>query len=124
MRFTDADHVVNALPAGGNTDRFFDAHRFARMKRGVRFYNVGRGTTVDQAALLQALRSGHVAAAYLDVTNPEPPPPDDPIWREPGCYITPHSAGGHDNEPDRLVEHFLSNLERFVRGEPLLDRTL
>jgi len=116
------DHVVNCLPAGANTTGFFDAALFAQMKRGAIFYNVGRGSTVDQAALLEALQSGRLAAAYLDVTNPEPLPADHPLWAAPNCLITPHSAGGHSDEYDRLVRHFLDNLERFLTARPLLDR--
>jgi len=92
------------------------------MKNGAVFYNVGRGVTVDQPALLAALRSGRLAAAYLDVTDPEPPPPDDPIWSVPNCWITPHAAGGHQDESERVVAHFLENLRRFEAGDPLLDR--
>jgi phosphoglycerate dehydrogenase-like enzyme len=117
-----ADHVVNLLPAGANTNEFFDAALIGQFKRGAIFYNVGRGSTVDQAALLDALRSGQLAAAYLDVTNPEPLPADDPLWTAPNCHITPHSAGGHADEYDRLVRHFLENLDRYLTGRPLIDR--
>ncbi|HWP41079.1 MAG TPA: D-2-hydroxyacid dehydrogenase, partial [Tepidisphaeraceae bacterium] len=91
----EADHVVNILPASPETARFFDADRLARLKPAARFYNIGRGNTVDQQALRQCLQSGRLAAAYLDVTTPEPLPPDDPLWSTPNCYITPHSGGGH-----------------------------
>lgn len=117
-----ADHVVNLLPGTPETERYFNAPLFARCKPGAVFYNVGRGTSVDQAALLAALESGHLAAALLDVTDPEPLPPDHPLWRAPNCVITPHSAGGHHDEGDRLVEHFAANLARFERDEPLRDR--
>ena len=121
---SEADHVMNILPQSKATDHFFNAARFASMKRGAIFYNIGRGSTVDQTALLQALRSGGIAAAWLDVTEPEPLPDDHPLWAEPNCFITPHVAGGHADEAKTLVRHFLNNLERFVRGEPLLDRVL
>jgi phosphoglycerate dehydrogenase-like enzyme len=119
-----ADHVFDLLPASEETTRLFDGGRFAAMKRGAVFYNIGRGTTVDQTALGQALRSGHLRAAYLDVTDPEPLPPADPLWTAPNCVITPHTAGGHDNEWVRLVEHFLTNLRRHDAGQPLLDRVI
>ena len=99
-----ADHVANVLPANASTDRLFDAGRFALMKPGAYFYNIGRGTTVDQAALLAA----RLAGAYLDVTDPEPLPPDHPLWTAPKVWITPHSAGGHRGEETRLVRHFLA----------------
>jgi phosphoglycerate dehydrogenase-like enzyme len=117
-----ADHVMNILPAGAGNDGFFEAGRLARLKRGAIFYNIGRGATVDQAALIQSLNSGHLAAAYLDVTNPEPLPIADPLWTTPNCYITPHTAGGAVDEFDRVVSHFLGNLRRFGAGEALRDR--
>lgn len=119
-----ADHVVNILPESAETRRFFDSDRFAAMKRGATFYNIGRGATVDQDALLAALRSGQVGAAWLDVTEPEPLPDGHPLWSEPNCFLTPHVAGGHTGEAGTLVRHFLENLGRFVRGEPLRDRVM
>jgi phosphoglycerate dehydrogenase-like enzyme len=117
-----ADHVVNILPANDQTMNFLDARRLVSLKRGAIVYNIGRGSTVDQEALRQELISGRVAAAYLDVTNPEPLPPDHPLWTTPNCFITPHSGGGHSNEKERQVKHFLNNLGRFERGEELLNR--
>lgn len=116
-----ADHVVNILPESTETRLFFDRARFAAMKPGAVFYNIGRGATVDQEALVEVLRSGHLGAAWLDVTDPEPLPDSHPLWAEPNCFITPHVAGGHTGEVKTLIRHFLKNLERFVRGEPLLD---
>lgn len=120
----DADHVANILPANASTDGLFDAGRFAAMKAGALFYNIGRGTTVDQGALQAALASGRLAAAYLDVTDPEPLPADHPLWEAPNCWITPHVAGGHLGEWTRLVRHFVKNLRRLENGEPLLDRVM
>lgn len=119
-----ADHVVNILPESDATRGFFAAQRFAAMKPGAAFYNLGRGATVDQDALLAGLRSGRVGAAWLDVTDPEPLPDTHPLRAEPNCFITPHVAGGHAEEEKTLVRHFLKNLERFTRGEPLLDRVM
>lgn len=121
-RLADADHVVNILPASPSTDRLMDASKFNAMKRGARFYNMGRGTTVDQPALIEALESGQVGCAYLDVTDPEPLPSDHPLWNAPNCYITPHIGGGFATEHERTVEHFLTNLRRFENGETLTDR--
>src|SRR5204863_421086 len=75
-----ADHVIDVLPAGTDSQKFFSAERFAEMKKSAVFYNIGRGDTVDQPALAAALREDRIAAAYLDVTTPEPLPPDDPLW--------------------------------------------
>jgi phosphoglycerate dehydrogenase-like enzyme len=117
-----ADHIINLLPANLSTERLFDADCIAAMRHTAFFYNIGRGTTVDQIALQAALETGRIGGAYLDVTDPEPLPPDHPLWRLPNCWITPHSAGGHADEFERLVRHFLTNLRRFGRGETLLDR--
>jgi phosphoglycerate dehydrogenase-like enzyme len=119
-----ADHVVNILPGGTGTRAFMTAGRFALMKPTAIFYNIGRGGTIDQDALLAALNSRAIMAAYLDVTSPEPLPPDHPLWRARGCYITPHTAGGHHDEHIRLVRHFLDNLGRFSSGEELVDRVI
>jgi phosphoglycerate dehydrogenase-like enzyme len=117
-----ADHVVNILPLAPGTENFFNAARFARMKPSAVFYNIGRGNTVDQDALRSALVSKQLSAACLDVTTPEPLPPYDPLWKTPNCHITPHTAGGHTTEFPRIVNHFLQNLRRYEKGEPLADR--
>jgi phosphoglycerate dehydrogenase-like enzyme len=117
-----ADHVLNFLPENPETLRFFDQARFSKFKRSACYYSLGRGTTTDQPALIEALTSGRLAAAYLDVTEPEPLPSDHPLWSTTNCYITPHSSGGHYNEALRLTKHFLNNLRRFENGEPLINR--
>ncbi len=117
-----ADHVVNTLPANDASRNFLNAERLALMKRGAIIYNIGRGTTLDQNALMKELRVGRLSAAYLDVTEPEPLPPDHPLWETPNCFITPHIGGGHRREKERQVKHFLENLRRFERGEELQNR--
>ncbi|MDI1250049.1 MAG: D-2-hydroxyacid dehydrogenase [Lacunisphaera sp.] len=119
-----ADHVVNLLPDSPATLRFMHAARFAQMKAGARFYNVGRGTTVDQAALIAALQSGQVGGAYLDVMDPEPLPPEHPLWDAPNCFLTCHIGGGTGDQDEKLVRHFLDNLRRFEKNEPLVDRVI
>jgi phosphoglycerate dehydrogenase-like enzyme len=119
-----AHHVVNILPDSAETRHFFDAARFSTIQPRAVFYNIGRGTTVDQVALLAALASGQLKAAWLDVTDPEPLPEDHPLRKEPNCFLTPHIAGGHLDEAKSLVRHFLQNLDRFVRNEPLVDRVM
>lgn len=120
----EADHVVNILPASSSTIGFMDAAKFAAMKPGAFFHNIGRGDTVDQGALATALTSGTLAGAWLDVTSPEPLPEDHPLRAIPACHITPHTAGGHTDETAALVRHFTGNLRRFVAGEPLKDRVM
>ena len=117
-----ADHVVNILPLNDTTRRLFDATMLGRCKPGAVFYNIGRGDTVDQDALVSALQSGQLAQAWLDVTTPEPLPTGHPLWTAPNCHITPHTAGGHHDEQRRLVQHFIDNLTRFLNDHPLLDR--
>lgn len=117
-----ADHVVNILPANPQSKDFFHARRFRKLKSGVCFYNIGRGSTVDQDALMKSLETGHVASAYLDVVDPEPLPPDHPLWTAPNCYITPHSAGGYSLERFCHVEHFVGNFRLFEKGRQLVDQ--
>jgi phosphoglycerate dehydrogenase-like enzyme len=117
-----ADHVVDILPGHPSTNGMFGETQFMLMKTGAVFYNIGRGTTVNQSSLDSALRSGRLAAAYLDVTDPEPLPPDHLLWAAPNCFITPHIGGGHGDESLTLVSHFLENLKRFEAGEAMLDR--
>ncbi|MEY4938478.1 MAG: hypothetical protein RIQ93_213 [Verrucomicrobiota bacterium] len=119
-----ADHVVNILPDNASTRNYVNARRLSCCKPGARFYNVGRGTTVDQPALIEALRSGRLGAAYLDVFTTEPLPPEDPIWTAPHCFVTPHTAGGRSDQDTAIVKHFLHNLGAFERGEPMVDRVV
>jgi phosphoglycerate dehydrogenase-like enzyme len=117
----DADHVINLLPENSESTGFFNSSRFAGMKPQAAFYNIGRGRTVDQAALVAALETERVAAAWLDVTEPEPLESDHPLRKLSNCYITPHIAGGYQGELEELVRHFLENLRKFNRGEALMD---
>lgn len=120
----EADHVINILPDNAETIGFVSAERLAQMKPGAIFYNIGRGTTVDQSALVTALDSGRLGAAWLDVTDPEPLPDGHPLLSAPNCFITPHTGGGHCNESESLVRHFLENFRRFQDGSPLCDRIM
>jgi phosphoglycerate dehydrogenase-like enzyme len=117
-----ADHVINVLPDSLATRKFVDAARLAQFKPGARFYNIGRGTTVDQESLIQALDSGRLGGAYLDVMDPEPLPPEHPLWRASNCFITCHIGGGTTDQDDKLVRHFLNNLDRWERRQTLEDQ--
>jgi phosphoglycerate dehydrogenase-like enzyme len=119
-----ADHVINILPENADSLHFISAERLKQMKRGTIFYNIGRGRTVDQEALADSLTNGQLGAAWLDVTDPEPLSDNHPLWSAPGCYITPHIAGGHVNESESLVRHFLDNFQRFLQGSSLHDRIM
>jgi phosphoglycerate dehydrogenase-like enzyme len=118
----NADYIVSTLPASPATEKFFNQDRIAKAKPGAVFYNIGRGTTVDQPALIAALNNKHLAGAYLDVVDPEPLPPDHPLWTTPNCWITPHDGGGRQDEYVHLARHFIANLRRFEQGQSLLDR--
>ncbi len=116
-----ADVVVSFLPGSGQTYHFYDADRFARMKEGAFFLNLGRGGAADPAALLAAVHSGKLAGAGLDVTDPEPLPADSPLWREERILITPHVAGSfHLPETfERIVDIAAGNLKAWLEGGEL-----
>ncbi len=120
----EADHVVNILPDNASTRNYVNARRLACCKPGARFYNVGRGSTVDEKALLEALRSGRIGMAYLDVFETEPLPVESAFWDLPNCFVTPHTAGGRHDQDTAIVKHFLKNLAAFERGEAMVDRVV
>lgn len=115
-----ADAIVNAAPYTAATDSLFDAAFFARMQPSAYFINVGRGASVVTDDLVAALRRHELAGAGLDVTEPEPLPPDHPLWQLPNVIITPHVAAGSDRVRQRLFEVVRENLRRYGAGEPLL----
>jgi phosphoglycerate dehydrogenase-like enzyme len=117
----EADVVALAVPLTPETSKMLDAKAFAAMKRGSYLINIGRGRLVDTDALLAALQSGHLAGAGLDVTDPEPLPPNHPLWKLPNVVITPHNAGVAELTTERGTALFLENLRRFDAGEPLLN---
>ncbi len=116
-----ADFVVDALPATPATRQLFDASVFGSMRRSARFINVGRGATVDEAALIEALRDGAIAGAALDVFEREPLPPDSPFWELPAAIVSPHMSGDFEGWLEAVVRLFVDNLRRFVGQEPLLN---
>ena len=117
----EADVVALCLPSTGATRRLFDADRLACMKRGAVLLNVGRGTAIDQDALCDALESGQIGGAGLDVTDPEPLPADHRLWRMSNLLLTPHVSGGYHfpETLERIVRLSAENLQAFVRGLPL-----
>ncbi|RRJ99533.1 D-2-hydroxyacid dehydrogenase [Opitutaceae bacterium TAV3] len=126
----EADHVINVLPDNAATLNYVNARRLSAVKPGAHFYNIGRGTTVDNRALQEALESGRLGAAYLDVFEQEPLPPSHPLWTAPNCYITPHAAGGRRDQDEAIAAHFVQNLRLFESGAttppppPLRDRVV
>ena len=116
-----ADVVALALPQSPKTVGLFGRERLLRLKEDAILLNGGRGSAVDCAALAEVLESGRLWGAGLDVTDPEPLPPEHPLWRQPRALITPHTAGG-DHLPDtarRIAAIALDNLRRYLRGKPL-----
>jgi phosphoglycerate dehydrogenase-like enzyme len=116
-----ADVVVICLPLTDETRGLFDARAFEATKPGALLINVGRGAVVDTDALLEALESGRVAGAGLDVTDPEPLPPEHPLWTLPQVVITPHCASDAELTGERQAALLLENLRRFGAGEGLLN---
>ncbi len=117
----EADYVVVAAPLTQRTRGMFDAKRFARMKPGARFINVGRGPIVDEAALVEALSEERISGAALDVFQNEPLPEDSPLWDDPRVFVSPHMSGDFVGWLDALGELFAENYGRYSRGEPLLN---
>jgi phosphoglycerate dehydrogenase-like enzyme len=119
--FAAADYVVMVLPSTPQTVRMVDSGAIGALKPTSRLVNVGRGSTLDQDALCTALRDGRIAGAALDVMSPEPLPADSPLWDVPNLIISPHMSGDHTGSQREIAGLFMRNLERFQRGEPLLN---
>jgi len=117
----EADVVVNITPLTAATSGMFDRDFFRAMKPGAYFINIGRGKSVVTADLVAALENGEIAGAGLDVTDPEPLPPDHPLWSLPNVLITPHDSAPSDRMQQRLWVLVRENLRRYAAGEPLLN---
>jgi phosphoglycerate dehydrogenase-like enzyme len=115
-----ADVIASAVPLTPVTEKMIGEREFGLMKRGVILINVSRGKVVDTEALIKALDAKQVAAAGLDVTDPEPLPKGHPLWTR-NVIITPHSAGQSPGGFRRAHEMFKENLRRFVKGETLMN---
>jgi phosphoglycerate dehydrogenase-like enzyme len=116
-----ADYVVDALPATPATHHLFDASVFDSMRRSARFINVGRGTTVVEGALIDAIREERIGGAALDVFEREPLPSDSPFWELPNTIVSPHMSGDFEGWLEAVVQLFVENLRRFAAGRPLLN---
>lgn len=117
----EADIVAMALPNTPQTYHIMNEERLSGMKRGSILLNVGRGTAIDQDALVKVLRNGPLAGASIDVTDPEPLPADHPLWHCENLLLTPHIAGDYHLQEtlDQIVELFIDNLGRYARGKEL-----
>jgi phosphoglycerate dehydrogenase-like enzyme len=118
----DADAIVVTLPLTDETRGLIDREMIERMRDGAVFVNVGRGRVVDEEALIDALRSGKLAGAALDVTFTEPLPPESPLWEMKNVILSPHTAALSWHENERIVDLFAENLRRYLRGDELLSR--
>ncbi len=114
-----AEYLVLIVPHTPETENMIGATELALLPRGAYLINIARGAVVDQAALIDALRSGHLSGAALDVFAQEPLPPASPLWDMPNVLVSPHSGSTSDQENRRLTDLFCDNLRRFLAGETL-----
>ncbi|MFN8521447.1 MAG: D-2-hydroxyacid dehydrogenase, partial [Chloroflexota bacterium] len=121
----ESDVVVLTLPATPRTLGLIDATVLGAMRPHALLVNVGRGALVDQGALVESLAARRRGGAVLDVTTPEPLPPDHPLWALPNCLVTPHLSGWGDQAAlwHTTALLFAENLRRYAAGEPLLNVT-
>jgi phosphoglycerate dehydrogenase-like enzyme len=124
-RLTDAltgcDILVVSAPGVAETNRLIGREELAMLNPGATIVNVARGAIVDEQAMIEALRSGRLRAAVLDVFEHEPLDPSSPLWSLPNVIITPHSSGFRANHWDKVIDLFTENLRRFQRSETLLN---
>ncbi|MFN8534514.1 MAG: D-2-hydroxyacid dehydrogenase [Dehalococcoidia bacterium] len=115
----ESDYLVLATPATSETENAIGAPELAAMKRGSRLINVGRGNVLDEDALAEALVSGHLAGAALDVYRVEPLPADSPLRSAPNVLLSPHRSFLTQHLDQRVIDPFLDNLRRYLAGQPL-----
>ncbi len=123
----ESDIVILCIPLNKQTDRMFDKSKFAAMKSNAIFVNVARGQCVKECDLVDAIQSGQLSAAGLDVTESEPLPVESPLWDHPNVIITPHVGAQSAIRVDTTVDMFCTNLKRFLRNEPpinVVDKSL
>jgi phosphoglycerate dehydrogenase-like enzyme len=118
----DADYMVLCVPETAETKCLIGAEQIARMKRGARLINVGRGSLLDETALIAALESGALLGAALDVAETEPLPATSPLWRAPNLFITPHTSAVSDRLWPRETALLMELLERWFDGRELINR--
>lgn len=116
-----ADIIAMSMPETPETMSMMNSKRFSLVKKGAYLLNVGRGSAIDQDALLDAIHNGTIAGAALDVMTPEPLPSDHPLWKEPRCLITPHISGGFSLPVThaKIIRLACRNIEAYREGRPL-----
>ncbi|HET9995481.1 MAG TPA: D-2-hydroxyacid dehydrogenase [Candidatus Acidoferrum sp.] len=117
-----ADYVLIAAPETVETKHLIGAAEIGKMKRGARLINVGRGSLLDEAALIRALESGGLGGAALDVAETEPLPEESPLWTTPNLMITPHTSGVSDRLWERQTGILMELLERWFDGRAMFNR--
>jgi phosphoglycerate dehydrogenase-like enzyme len=117
-----ADYVVIAAPETPETKHLIGAKQIAQMKRGARLINVARGSLLDETALIDALQSGALGGAALDVTSKEPLPPESPLWHTPNLFITPHTSAISERLWERETELMMKLLYQWFSGNELSNR--
>ena len=117
-----SDFVAVCVSLTPQTARMFGPKEFLAMKRDAYFLNISRGQVVDERAIVQALRSGHLGGAALDVFEREPLPPESELWTTPNVLISAHNSAGIKDSQSQVIELFCENLRRFQSGQPLLNR--
>ena len=120
--FPNADYLLLCAPETSETNSLIGAQQLAQMKRTARLINVGRGSLVDEAALISALESGALAGAAVDVAQTEPLPATSPLWRAPNLFITPHTSALSDRLWPRETAMLVDLLERWFDGRELFNR--
>src|SRR6266852_1914535 len=118
----EADYVLIAAPETAETRHLLGAAEISKMKRGARLINVGRGSLLDEAALVRALESGALGGAALDVAEKEPLPAESPLWKAPNLMITPHTSAVSDRLWERETSLLMGLLERWFDGRELINR--
>ncbi len=117
-----ADFVLLCAPETDETKHLIGAEQLAKMKPGARLLNIGRGSLLDEAALIPALQSGALGGAAIDVAQTEPLPAESPLWKAPNLLITPHTSGISDRLWNRQSEILMNLLERWFDGRELFNR--
>ena len=112
-----SDVVMTACPLTKETYHLIGKAELTLMKPAAYLINVTRGGIIDEPSLIDALKTGQIAGAGLDVCEKEPLPADDPLWEAPNLIITPHRAGASQHRPRKVFEFFMHNLERYLHGE-------
>ena len=118
-RLPETDLLILSVPLTGATRALVGKTQLAALPKGAWVANIARGGLIDEGALIDALKSGHLGGAYLDVTETEPLSPESELWSLPNVILTPHSSWATEHLLERGAEIFLDNFERYRRGDPL-----